>query len=454
MDYSCRISEEAWKAIRTALFTPDGRENAGVLFCGEATLLSERTLLVRDFWAVPGDKYLTRFSDQLEVAPSFYNDVISRSLKHRLSPIIVHSHPGISDAWYSAADDRGEMRLLSVMNSLLPSLHPASLVLSRDSAAGRRLVGKKFEPMRKLGITGACARTIQLASTSKAEEANPEERFDRQVRAFGSAGQASISNLKIAVVGVGGIGSLVAEQLSRLGVQDVIFVDDDKVETVNLNRQFGSNTSDIGQPKAIVSQRQAKGLGASAAKALCDSAIRQAVLMEFRDRDVIFACVDNDRTRALLNRFAHQYLVPVIDHGTRLDGRKGHISASSGRVTLVGSGMACLRCSHHLNSDRIRAESLSKEERVALHREGYIIGIDEPAPAVISLNTVVAGLGVTAALNMFVGLTGGRQPMNQIYDATNGTVFIAQAVHDPQCDVCSTSGVTGIGDQAIVSAYE
>jgi hypothetical protein len=177
--------------------------------------------------------------------------------------------------------------------------------------------------------------------------------------------------------------------------------------------------------------------------------------MELRDRDVVFLCVDYDRTRSILNRFAHQYLIPVIDHGTRLDARQGQVTAAAGRVSVVGSGLSCLRCSHHLNVERIRAESMPSAERAKLEREGYIMGIDEPTPAVVTINTVVAGLGATAGINLFVGLTGQPQPVDQIYDATSGAVFPVSARHDAGCDVCGPDeGTKGLGDLQIVSAYD
>jgi hypothetical protein len=47
---------------------------------------------------------------------------------------------------------------------------------------------------------------------------------------------------------------------------------------------------------------------------------------------------------------------------------------------------------------RIRAESLPKSERAALQREDYVMGVDGAVPAIISLNAVIAGLGVTAVV--------------------------------------------------------
>lgn len=66
---------------------------------------------------------------------------------------------------------------------------------------------------------------------------------------------------------------------------------------------------------------------------------------------------------------------------------------------------------------------MSKSERAKLEREGYIIGIDEPAPALITINTIVAGLGATAGLNLSLSLTGKVQPVDQIYDASSALLI-------------------------------
>ena len=94
-------------------------------------------------------------------------------------------------------------------------------------------------------------------------------------------------------------------------------------------------------------------------------------------------------------------------------------------------------------------------ERSALRKEGYLIGIDEPAPAVVSINAVIGGLGATAGLNLIVNLTGGPQPIDQIYDARSGSVFPVAPTHERGCDVCGEQeGVKGLGDFQIVSAYK
>jgi hypothetical protein len=452
-DLYLTITADDWEIARRALFTPDDNENAGVLLCGHSETTDARRLLVRRFVPVPADQYIKRQAYHLEISPAFYNEIVTRCLRDGLSPVIIHSHPHHGEAWYSASDDVGEQRLLDTLAALLPQAWSASLVVTLDAVAGRELRDHTFVGIT--GITIAGVRSAIYRFDTQADSPSFEERFDRQIRAFGEDGQTLIERLKVAVVGVGGIGSLVAEQLVRAGIRDLRLIDDDRVEESNVSRLFGATSDDNGKAKAEVISTYLNRIATSATTPFVGSAIRQTVLKELRDRDIVFLCVDNDRTRAILNRFAHQYLIPVIDHGSRLDAREGTITAAAGRVTVVGSGLACLRCSHHLNAERIRAESMSASERLTLQREGYIMGIDEPAPAVVTINSVVAGLGATAGLNLFVGLTGAPQPVDQIYDATSGAVFPVSPRHDGGCDVCDTdAGAKAIGDAEVVSAYD
>ncbi len=451
---SIRISQADWMALRRGLLTPDGNENAAVLLCGTSRTKAERRLLARSIFPVPPEMYDERTSYRLRVSPNFYNRVIDLCLAEKLSPVLVHSHPSAHEPWYSSSDDFGESRLLPVLEELISGATTASLLVTPQLPAGRRYINGKFGPLASLTIVGSQVQTFRF-SPRQATKPSHNEQFDRQILAFGSQGQRLIAGLRVALVGVGGTGSIIAELLARLGVRDFTIVDPDHIEQSNVSRMFGSHLKDVDSLKVKVVRSHLLKLGAEKVSPVADSAIRQGVLAQLRDRDIVFSCVDNDRSRAILSRFAYQYVIPVIDVGIRLDGRSGQIKAAAGRVSVIGPGMVCLRCSHHVNPDRIRAESLPPTERQELAREGYIMGIDDPAAAVVSLNATIAGLAVTAATNLFLNFTGGVQPMDQLYDATEGVVFTAQTVNEAGCDICDRSaGVKGLGDAQIVSAYE
>jgi hypothetical protein len=260
------------------------------------------------------------------------------------------------------------------------------------------------------------------------------------------------------VVGAGGTGSAVLEQLARLGVRNITIIDPDIVEMSNLSRLWGSRPDDARnkRPKVEVLAQHLRAISPGVeVRAIQASVTRQSVIAELRDRDVVFGCTDNHWSRAVLNRFAHQYLVPLVDMGVRLDARDGVVSAAAGQVTLAGAGLSCLRCSQVIDAERVRVESMPDQERAALMREGYVAGSHDPAPSVISLNTTVAGIAVTSALSLFVNLTGAAPAPGLRYDARTGTTFVVATRHDALCDVCSAeAGVIALGDLQPVTAYE
>ena len=86
------------------------------------------------------------------------------------------------------------------------------------------------------------------------------ERFSRQIilRDIGILGQKKILSSRVLIIGAGGLGSPVAEFLSRAGVGSLGIVDDDKVSLSNLHRQSLYNTSDIGKFKVEKTKNKIK----------------------------------------------------------------------------------------------------------------------------------------------------------------------------------------------------
>ncbi len=79
-----------------------------------------------------------------------------------------------------------------------------------------------------------------------------DEIFQRNIGIFTKEEQEKIKNLKIAVIGVGGLGGPVAESLARLGVGELRLVEPDTFEVSNLNRQTGAYLDTLGRNKAEV----------------------------------------------------------------------------------------------------------------------------------------------------------------------------------------------------------
>ena len=80
--------------------------------------------------------------------------------------------------------------------------------------------------------------------------------FSRTELLIGKEGIDKLSQSKVAVFGIGGVGSFVVEGLARAGIGNFILVDDDKVCLTNLNRQILATTSTVGKPKVEVAKQR------------------------------------------------------------------------------------------------------------------------------------------------------------------------------------------------------
>ena len=77
-----------------------------------------------------------------------------------------------------------------------------------------------------------------------------DSRFSRTERIFGAEGMQRLENACVAVFGVGGVGSYIAEGLARSGVGHLHLIDSDDVDITNLNRQIEALSDTVGKPKA------------------------------------------------------------------------------------------------------------------------------------------------------------------------------------------------------------
>jgi molybdopterin/thiamine biosynthesis adenylyltransferase len=268
------------------------------------------------------------------------------------------------------------------------------------------------------------------------------KQFDRSVRAFGKEGQATLASLSVAIIGLGGMGSVVAEQLAHLGLKSLLLLDPDVIEETNLNRVIGATRHDIGRAKVEVAAELIHRINPQ----IGTTAIRGDVIVSDDARhvlscDFIFCCTDSHGSRAVINQLAYQYMIPTIDLGVRIQVRAGAVESVTGRIQMLAPGLPCLVCQSLLDPEEVRRDLLSAEARA---RDPYIVGAVEPQPAVISLNSAVASLGVTMMLSAVTGLPVAAR--HQLVLFNKGVVRAAASDPSPNCVVCSLRGVLARGD--------
>jgi len=428
-----RVSEIAWDQLHSNLFQRTDVETAGLLLGDRIATPAGDVIVVHEAFPLPEAAYSIRAIDRLSIDPVALNRLIRLARDKNQSVFTIHTHPGASEAWFSRADDAGDARLMPALHCQIPDTAHGSIVVTSNGDA----VARSFRPdgtSEEISIQ-VVGRELQAPRRPRVQS---EPWFARQELALGAKGQAQLRKLRVAVIGLGGTGSVVAMQLAHLGVGQLVLIDGDIVEASNLSRVVGATKADIGHSyKVDVAARYAEAVGFTQVASYRENLgpAHEALLAGC---DVIISCVDMQTPRALLNRMAYRYMVPVIDLGTvfRVDDA-GAIVGEGGRVVVLGLGRPCLACWGHLDPHALRIESLSDEEREAEIRMGYIDGATEAQPSVVAFNTQVAGAAVVELMRIATGFAGMENPpLRMQFSFSEGTVRRNTVARDAKCKIC------------------
>ncbi len=437
-----RILESQWAPFVNTLCARRDVETAGVILAER--LHGGTVLFARHLAIVPNLGYATRRIDQLRIDPVAFNRLIRPARDGGLSVITVHTHPGSNLPWFSAADDAGDSRLMPSLFAQMPGPH-GSVVLAGETGMPLARVwddaGRKTEV--QVNIVGKTLRIPALAPG-----ALDQSWFDRQRLALGDEGQRALRSLHVAIVGLGGTGSVSFVQLVHLGVRRITVIDADRVENSNVSRIFGATSHDAGVAwKVDVAARYAESVGLGTEVTVIRGQLGTDVsVSEIESCDIVLSCVDQHLPRALLNRLAYDKAIPIIDMGNVFrTNSSGRITAGAGRVVIVGPERPCLACWGHIDPDRIRIEALAPADRASQAKDGYVDGADVPQPSVIAFNTTVAGAAVIELLRLVTHYAGADDPpMRLNFDFITGTVrrnVLSPSSLEACCTICLPASV-------------
>jgi molybdopterin-synthase adenylyltransferase len=413
-------------------------ETAAVLFAnvvgrGE---YGER-LLVREVQQAPADTYQKRSAVDIVLSPSYVAWVAKQALSREQALVFVHTHPRCENVpAFSPPDDRGEKALAEFLWRRIPAVPHGALVLSEGGCRARELGTE--EPMRVVQV----GKTLQFPFDPMSSPST-QFAFDRQVRAFGEQGQARLRSLRVGIVGLGGTGSIVAEQLAHLGIRNFLLIDPDVADESNLNRLVGASLKDVGKPKVEVAARHVESICLDVkTEPVIGSVLHASTACRLADVDFFFCCTDSYGSRAVLSQLAFQYLIPCIDTGVSISSKDGRVIHITGRVQMLAPGLGCLTCAGLLDSDAVRRDLMTDFERQS---DPYFIGAHEPQPAVISLNGTVVSLAVTMFLAAVTHIP--AEARYQLYNGITGTIRAVAHTPDPACIVCSPTGALARGNE-------
>lgn len=221
-----------------------------------------------------------------------------------------------------------------------------------------------------------------------------DDPFDRQ-SFLGDNSQALIELTTVAIVGLGGGGSHICQQLAHLGFLNYVLFDGDVIEETNLNRLIGGRQQDVvsGASKAEIARRTILGVRPHASVQIVKD-VWQSKPELLEQCDLVFGCVDGFDERRQLEAATRRYLIPLIDIGMEVYQAGGGAPVISGQVILSMPGYSCMACMGFLNEK-------------TLAREAAQYGDAGSTPQVVWPNGMLASTAVGLAVDLITDWSGG-----------------------------------------------
>lgn len=443
-NWSLTIPAGIFRQLHAHLFQDDD-EHGAVMIAGVARQGGKSRLLARDLLlARDGIEYVAGERGYRMLTAAFVRDGVLRARDEGMAYIAVHNHGGTDHVAFSPDDMASHERGYPALLGILGGAPVIGLVLAKCAAAGD--VWDANGDRSRLVEVRVVGRPIRRFASAPAATDAADVNFDRQTRLLGDRGQALLSAAHVGVIGAGGVGSLVVEYLSRLGVGRITVADPDRVDATNLARIPGSRRSDV---RRVVPSRRKVSIVARLAReanpriqvdALFGDFLDPAICARFLSCDYVFLAADTMSARLLFNAVTQQYLIPGVQVGSKID-----VEADSGRIRQAFSVVrpvthdgGCLWCNGLIPPGRLQAEA---EDAKQLERQRYVADIHVNAPSVISMNAVGSAFAVNDFLFSYTGIAHSEEQTWPAYlraDALTGEVFSDMPSADPECPECGS----------------
>ncbi len=369
---------------------------------------------------------------------------------------LLHSHLG--PGWQSMSHDDvvAERDRLAGIVASTTDLPLVGLTWATDGTWSARLwfrTGRHQYERRWATTVRSVGRRLRLSFQPELHPApKPSAAQVATLSVWGEQAQQDLARTHVGIVGLGSVGSIVAEALSRTGIAHLTLIDHDVLEERNLDRTLGAYRDDVEQGLTKVATARRLVERSHTSDSFRVSAIEQSLLTPeglrgALDCDVIICCVDRPWPRHVMNALAYAHLIPIIDGGilARVNDA-GKLLHVDWRIHTVGPERACLYC----------LEALRRSD-AALDRDGmlddpdYVKGLSQADRERYQRRNVFAfSLSVAAheVLQLVALVTGNHRVGGigpQTYHAYPGTMEVAeQARCTEECDIAALTGTAGL----------
>lgn len=429
--WSLTIPGSMYQALIGHLYPGDGDEHGAVIMAGMATTADGRTrLLARELHlAVDGTDYVPGKRGYRMLKADFIRKHIVACRDERLVYLAIHNHGGSTSVAFSRDDLDSHERGYPALLDIADGMPVGALVLAPRAIAGDIWLPKQHRVVLDRAIVVGPQRTVLTAAPELAGPVAAAQ-YGRQTLLFGSRGQAILSATKVGIIGLGGVGSLLAQYLGHLGVGHFVLIDPDRIEPTNLPRVVGGTrwdarcqllrpwlprwlatviTATAAYKVHIAARAIRRANPAACVDGLTDHLETKPVTDSLNGCDYIFLAADSMTARLVFNQIIHQHLIPGVQVGSKITPDKaGTINDVFSIVRPVTPDSGCLWCNQLINPAKLQEEGQTEYERRA---QRYVDDVDVHAPSVITLNAVGAAHAANDFLFYMTGLTATDAPL-------------------------------------------
>ena len=432
-----RIAAEDYERLHAHLFPGDHDEHGAILLAGEHHAAGHDTLAVRETHLLEPNELPPGIHGYRQFSAAALARLGNRAAQHRLAIVTVHSHPGAHDSNSLSGDDlAAHERVFPHLLDITGAGSVSGIALGEASAAGEswHADGSRRE-LTRVQVIGASAKTLR--PRPREDHSSDLERFDRQVLLFGASGQARLRRLHVGVLGAGGGGSILIEQLAHLGVGTITAVDPDIVKRHNLSRIIGASERDARQrrKKVHVASKHVKRIDPSIHFHAIDGDISHShVAEQLLDCDYLLLATDTATARLVANAIAQSFLIPLIQIGAKVELRAGgEIEQIYTAVRPVLPRHGCLSCAGLIDPVLLQREAATPEQ---LAQQNYLGQGDVADPSVTTLNAAAAAGALNVLLMSVIGQADPYLAEHRITLTREGRVLASTPERDPDCRWC------------------
>ncbi|QRF74647.1 thiamine/molybdopterin biosynthesis ThiF/MoeB-like protein [Thermoplasmatales archaeon] len=456
LEFSIAIPESLENQLRTKLLANKENEDGVFAFWRPAKGKRRKTGLIVD-WLAPHVNEVLHHGN-ITLTTEYYTRAREKALQLKAGLVLVHTHP-LGSGWQlpSSFDKKVEGVKIGPEIEDLTGQPMIGMILSGDGTWSARFYSTNLKGKTTLNecvsvrIVGKYLKLHFNPSLKPQPDQLPQQVRTRNV--WGDARQADISRLRIGVIGYGSVGSLVCEQLVRVGVTELIVMDFDRVEIHNLDRLLGSNLRDAkkhNKKLSIAKRNLPKAATSDHFRLILEegSIVEPESFYSALDADVLFSCVDRNWPRQVLNHIAYTCLIPVVDGGVSIFVRKnGEVQHAVVRAQTVGPERACLSCLGMYDAGKIQLErdgilidpeyirNLGTDERYKLEQESQNI---------MPFSVLLSGIEMGQFIELVTGIASTGDIGRQQYDYLTGEMSPDRETCHPDCEY-----VRRIGDGSI-----